>query len=130
MKRSAGESCKKYKLFSLEYKSLNVIDQELRRNLYRVGIIVVAFVGVVFVSVYLDSYFLSSLFSLVAVAGVFLLLNFQKAYSVIMIVVGVLSLAFAVLGYLNLGLVNMPVLYALLAVLGIVRGGQAYRATE
>ncbi|WP_241686281.1 hypothetical protein [Halorubrum amylolyticum] len=107
-----------------------MIDQELRRNLCRVGIIVVAFFGAVFLFVYLNSYFLSSLFSLVAVAGVFLLLNLQKAYSVIMIVVGVLALAFAVLGYLNLGLVNMPVLYALLAVLGIVRGGQAYRATE
>ena len=121
---------KRINCFSLEYNSLNVIDQELRRNFCRVGLIVVAFVGAVFVSVYLDSYFLSALFSLIAVAGVFLLLEFQKVYSVIMIVVGVLSLAFAVLGYLNLGRVNMPVLYALLAVLGIVRGGQAYRATE
>ena len=123
-------TAKRTNCFSLECNSLNVIDQELRRNLCRVGIIVVAFFGAVFVSIYLNSYFLSSLFSLVAVAGVFLLLNLQKAYSVIMIVVGVLALAFAVLGYLNLGLVNMPVLYALLAVLGIVRGGQAYRATE
>ena len=121
---------KRINCFSLEYNSLNVIDQELRRNLYRVGLIVVAFFGAVFVSVFLDSYFLSALFSLIAVAGVFLLLKFQKVFSVIMIVVGVLSLAFAVLGYLNLGFVNMPVLYALLAVLGIVRGGQAYRATE
>lgn len=123
-------TAKRTNCFSLECNSLNVIDQELRRNLCRVGIIVVAFFGAVFVSIYLNSYFLSSLFSLVAVAGVFLLLNLQKAYSVIMIVVGVLALAFAVLGYLNLGLVNMPVLYAFLAVLGIVRGGQAYRATE
>ncbi|WP_199719612.1 hypothetical protein [Halorubrum sp. Atlit-26R] len=107
-----------------------MIDQELRRNLFRVGIIVVAFFGAIFVSVFLNSYALSGLFSLVAVAGVFLLLELQKAYSITMIVVGVLALAFAVLGYLNLSLVNMPVLYALLAVLGIVRGGQAYRATE
>ncbi|WP_206424406.1 hypothetical protein [Halorubrum sp. CSM-61] len=107
-----------------------MIDQELRRNLCRVGLIVVAFFGAVFVSVYLDSYVLSSLFSLIAVAGGFLLLKLQKAYSVIMIAVGVLALAFTVLGYLNLGLVNMPVLYALLAVVGIVRGSQAYRATE
>jgi len=115
---------------SSKRKSLNVINQELQRNLYRVGFIVVAFFGAVFVSVYLDSYVLSSLFSLFAVAGVFLLLKLQKAYSVIMMAVGVLALVFTVLGYLNLGLVNMTVLYALLAVLGIVRGGQAYRATE
>jgi hypothetical protein len=123
-------AAKRTNCFSLECNSLNVIDQELRRNLCRVGIIIIAFFGAVFVFVYLNSYFLSSLFSLVAVAGVFLLLNLQKAYSVIMIVVGILALSFAVLGYLNLGLVDMPVLYALLAVLGIVRGGQAYRATE
>ena len=123
-------TAKRTNCFSSEQNPFNVIDQELRRNLFRVGIIVVAFFGAVFVSVFLDSYALSGLFSLVAVAGVFLLLELQKAYSITMIVVGVLALAFAVLGYLNLGLVNMPVLYALLAVLGIVRGGQAYRATE
>lgn len=123
-------AAKRTNCFSSEYNPFNVIDQELRRNLCRVGIIVVAFFGAVFVSVYLDSYALSGLFSLVAVAGVFLLLELRKAYSITMIVVGVLALAFTVLGYLNLGLVNMPVLYALLAVLGIVRGGQAYRATE
>ena len=123
-------TAKRTNCFSSEQNPFNVIDQELRRNLFRVGIIVVAFFGAVFVSVFLDSYALSGLFSLVAVAGVFLLLELRKAYSITMIVVGVLALAFAVLGYLNLGLVNMPVLYALLAVLGIVRGGQAYRATE
>ena len=116
--------------FSSERNPFSVIDRELRRNLFRVGIVVVAFLGAVFVSVFLDSYALSGLFSLVAVAGVFLLVELQRAYSVAMIVVGVLALAFAVLGYLNLGLVDTPVLYALLAVLGIVRGGQAYRATE
>ncbi len=124
------ETTKRTNCFSSQYNFLNVIDQELRRNLCRVGLIVVAFFGAVFVSVYLDSYVLSSLFSLIAVAGGFLLLKLQKAYSVIMIAVGVLALAFTVLGYLNLGLVNMPVLYALLAVVGIVRGSQAYRATE
>ncbi|RLM62499.1 hypothetical protein DVK07_18845 [Halorubrum sp. Atlit-26R] len=123
-------AAKRTNCFSSEHNLLNVIDQELRRNLFRVGIIVVAFFGAIFVSVFLNSYALSGLFSLVAVAGVFLLLELQKAYSITMIVVGVLALAFAVLGYLNLSLVNMPVLYALLAVLGIVRGGQAYRATE
>ncbi|RLM49205.1 hypothetical protein DVK06_16240 [Halorubrum sp. Atlit-28R] len=123
-------AAKRTNCFSSEYNPFNVIDQELRRNLCRVGIIVVAFFGAIFVSVFLNSYALSGLFSLVAVAGVFLLLELQKAYSITMIVVGVLALTFAVLGYLNLGLVNMPVLYALLAVLGIVRGGQAYRATE
>jgi hypothetical protein len=122
-------TAKRTNCFSSEQNRFNVIDQELRRNLFRVGIIVVAFFGAVFVSVFLDSYALSGLFSLVAVAGVFLLLELQKAYSITMIVVGVLALAFAVLGYLSLGLVNMPVLYALLAVLGIVRGGQAYRTT-
>jgi hypothetical protein len=123
-------AAKRTNCFSSEHNHLNVIDQELRRNLFRVGIIVVAFFGAIFVSVFLNSYALSGLFSLVAVAGVFLLLELRKAYSITMIVVGVLALAFAVLGYLNLSLVNMPVLYALLAVLGIVRGGQAYRATE
>jgi hypothetical protein len=55
-------TAKRTNCFSSEHNLLNVIDQELRRNLFRVGIIVVAFFGAIFVSVFLNSYALSGLF--------------------------------------------------------------------
>ncbi|MFW6318141.1 MAG: hypothetical protein ACOC06_06705 [Halorubrum sp.] len=47
-----------------------------------------------------------------------------------MLLVGVLALAFAVLGALDRGLTDLVVPYLFFGFLGLVRGGQAYRATN
>ncbi|WP_229871419.1 hypothetical protein [Halarchaeum grantii] len=103
-------------------------NQELRWNLTSVGLILVGLLGAIYTVVQLGAYLASGLLLLVAVAGAFLLLQRQKAYSITLLIAGVLSLIFAVVGYLNQGFVTLTILYVLLAIVGIIRGGQAYRA--
>ena len=91
-----------------------------------------ALFGAIFVYTFSQraAYPLGSLFSLVGVAGVCLIARRLRAYSLVMLLVGVLALAFAVLSALNWGLGTLFVLHLFLALLGLVRGGQAYRATD
>ena len=107
-------------------------NQGLRLDRTSVGLTVVALFGAIFVYTFFQraAYPLGSLFSLVGVAGVCLIARRLRAYSLVMLLVGVLALAFAVLSALNWGLGTLFVLHLFLALLGLVRGGQAYRATD
>ena len=91
-----------------------------------------ALLGAIFVYAFFQrgAYPLSGLLSVVAVAGVCLIARRLRAYSLVMLLVGVLALAFAVLGALDRGLTDLVVPYLFFAFLGLVRGGQAYRATD
>jgi O-antigen ligase len=116
--------------FPVCYDGSDVSNQELRWNLASIGLVIVGFLGAIYAFLRLGAFLAGGLFLLVAVAGVFSLLQMQKAYSVALLIVGILAFVFAILGYLNRGLVTLTILYILLAIVGIVRGGQAYRATE
>lgn len=106
-----------------------MINPELRMNLSRLGLVIFGFIGSVLVFVGLNEYVLGTLFSLIAGAGVFLLLEMKKIYSIIMIIVGIIALLFTILNYLDHGIVALTILYTLITILGIVRGSQAYQTT-
>lgn len=105
-------------------------SRELRWNVASLGLIIVGVIGAIFASLQLGAYLASGLLLLVAAAGAFLLFQMVKAYSIALLIVGGLALIFAVIGYLNRGFATLTILYALLALVGIIRGGQAYQALE
>ncbi|GGL45203.1 hypothetical protein GCM10009037_30780 [Halarchaeum grantii] len=104
--------------------------QDLRWNIASLGLIVAGVVGAVLTSLQLGAYLASGLLLLVAIAGVLLLLQKQKAYSVVLLVSGILALIFAAVGYLNQGFTTLTILYVLLAIVGLIRGGQALSQVE
>lgn len=104
-----------------------MVSTELRMRLSRIGVVIFGFIGSVLVFVGLNEYVLGTLFSLIAGAGVFLLLEMKKMCSIIMIIVGIVALLFTILNYLDHGIVALTILYALITILGIVRGSQAYQ---
>lgn len=105
-------------------------EQNARWNIASVGLTLVGAVGALLTFLQLEAYLATGLLLLVTTAGALLLLKKQKAYAVTMLAVGVLGLAFAIVGYLNQGFATLTVLYLLLGVAGGIRGSQAYRATE
>lgn len=107
-------------------------NQGLRLDRTSVGVTVVGLLGgvVVYGFDWPAAYPLGSLISLFGVAGVCLIARRLRACALVMLLVGVLALAFAVLSALNWGLGQLVISYLFLAFLGLVRGGQAYRATE
>jgi preprotein translocase subunit Sss1 len=110
--------------------SLDVSNQESRWKITSLGFVLVGVIGAIFAFIQLEAYLASGLLLLVAVAGVSLLLEMQKAYSIILLIVGILALVFAVIGYLNRGFATLTILYVLLAIVSIVRERQAYQVLE
>lgn len=114
----------------MEWQVPNMSSQESRWNVASLVLIVVGVFGAIFAFLQSGAYLASGLLLLVAVAGAFLLFQRVKAYSTTLLIVGGIALVFAVLGYLNHGFVTLTILYVLLAIVGIVRGVQAYQTLE
>ncbi|PHQ37426.1 hypothetical protein DJ69_17180 [Halorubrum persicum] len=105
-------------------------NHESRENLKKLGVVVLSLLGAVLTFFGLDAYYLAGIFLIFAGAGMLFLLKRYRAYSITMLIAGTLALVLAILAYRSHGLVNSTVLYSLLGVVGVHRGGQAYRATE
>lgn len=77
-----------------------------------------------------DALLLSVLLGFLAIAGRLMLIGRQKSYAVTLSLVGIFSLLIALSYYLSRGLDTLTLLFSLLAVVGVTRGIQAYRARE
>ncbi|WP_410765824.1 hypothetical protein [Haloferax sp. DFSO60] len=100
--------------------------QYSRRRLSGRGLVVAGVGGAVVL--YIQNFPLAgALLFLGAVAGVFALLQKQKAYAVSLVFVGFYALATAFVGFLSQGDLLLTILYLLLAVVALARGWQGFR---